>query len=98
MGRNLSSKLIDALFAQNRQDERTVAGKRAFIRWHKAANDMIKSQLQQKLSEREKSIQTKDDEIKGLMADVSRLREEKNKVEKRAQEHTEASAKKASGS
>ena len=84
------------MFAQNRQDERTVAGKRAFIRWHTAANDMIKSQLQQKLSEREKSIQTKDEELKGLVADIARLKEEKSQVEKRAQEHTEASAKKAS--
>lgn len=65
---------------QNRMDERTAAGKRAFIRWHKAANDMIKSQLQQKLSKCEKSIQTKDEQLQKLTVDVTKLTDETKKL------------------
>lgn len=76
---------------QKRQDERTAAGKRAYIRWHKAANDMIKAQLQQKLSEREKSIQAKDGELKKLTADMSSLTDENKKLKSKAEQDNHVS-------
>jgi len=76
---------------QKRQDERTAAGKRAFIRWHKAANDMIKSQLQQKLSEREKTIQARDEELKKLTTDMANVTDENKKLKFRVDQDNHVS-------
>jgi len=66
---------------QKRQDVRTEAGKRAFIRWHKAANDMIKTQLQQKLSERETELSVKDQKIKEDSNEITNLQQRNKELE-----------------
>eukprot|EP00210_Caulerpa_lentillifera_P001827 g1757.t1 len=70
---------------QKRQDERTEAGKRAFIRWHKAANDMIKTQLQQKLSEHESELVEKAQKIEDALIEMRAIEQRNKELEMQLQ-------------